>query len=376
MNQEFLDRYFNNSHNFTNQVPNNANNVHSSVPDGRQALQNFDCGNNIMLEPRLQEYLKKLKYYRTNKIIPSVPLEQEFQINDLDKKRVMDFFKGQTDLYNDKKYQMIQKNQRQEFPSKEFRDDPRVPKLNTKRPNDVKNLGMFMPNNSNSHQNYYEGETVPVNHPLDSRDIINNSEFIDEYYPENDSSAVDDFIIGSNNQPDNKYMNIGGDTRNNQMLPNMAGSNDMAPAYPKRSSLQWNPYLEYNYNQAEQIGQQHNNLSPVHDMNESSYMDVKEKRVIPNMKSRRDRPNTTSYQPIPYQGHGAGQGDPDIETCIQFGMPTRTFKSYGYRNPAEHYYDYIEEDMQQPNNVVLPFPRGGVSTRLDNKRRTYNRTVM
>jgi len=34
-------------------------------------------------------------------------------------------------------------------------------------------------------------------------------------------------------------------------------------------------------------------------------------------------------------------------------------KSHGYRNPFEHYFDYIDPELQHPDHVVLPIPRGG-----------------
>jgi hypothetical protein len=48
-------------------------------------------------------------------------------------------------------------------------------------------------------------------------------------------------------------------------------------------------------------------------------------------------------------------------------MPQTTKKSYGYRNPAEHYFQYLDPDIFNPSNTVEPWKRGGVSTRLNNK---------
>lgn len=68
----------------------------------------------------------------------------------------------------------------------------------------------------------------------------------------------------------------------------------------------------------------------------------------------------------------------DILDDMQLGMPYRTTKSYGFDNPFEHYYDYIDEDIQDPTHVVLPFPRGGVSVRGENRsqRKRYEREIM
>lgn len=60
--------------------------------------------------------------------------------------------------------------------------------------------------------------------------------------------------------------------------------------------------------------------------------------------------------------------DADIMNDMILGMPSHTRKSYGYNDSFEHSFDYIDEDIQTPDHVVLPFPRGGISARLENKK--------
>jgi len=38
-------------------------------------------------------------------------------------------------------------------------------------------------------------------------------------------------------------------------------------------------------------------------------------------------------------------------------------KTYGFMNPVDHYYYYINKDIQKPEHIILPFPRGGFLTR-------------
>lgn len=59
--------------------------------------------------------------------------------------------------------------------------------------------------------------------------------------------------------------------------------------------------------------------------------------------------------------------DPDTMNDLQLGMPIRTRKSYGFDDPFEHYFDYVDEDKQLPVHTVMEFPRGGTSARLENK---------
>jgi hypothetical protein len=70
------------------------------------------------------------------------------------------------------------------------------------------------------------------------------------------------------------------------------------------------------------------------------------------------------------QYHSGQQLDPEIMTDLMLGVPSHTKKSYGFNDAFEHSFDYIDNDIQEPNHVVLPFPRGGISARLENKKQT------
>lgn len=53
----------------------------------------------LSLEPRLQEYLIKKKYFKENNINPGVPLEQEYRISPEDKKTLKNYLLGERNLY-------------------------------------------------------------------------------------------------------------------------------------------------------------------------------------------------------------------------------------------------------------------------------------
>jgi len=100
-------------------------------------------------------------------------------------------------------------------------------------------------------------------------------------------------------------------------------------------------------------------------------------RYIHKNKSNRiydDRNPNECINKIREQYHNGEQLDPDIMTDIMLGMPNHTRKSYGFNDPFEHYYDYIDGDVQKPEHVVLPFARGGISARLENKKQV-NRDI-
>ncbi len=72
----------------------------------------------------------------------------------------------------------------------------------------------------------------------------------------------------------------------------------------------------------------------------------------------------------PYTGPGRGIGDVNISDNTRVGLDTRRYnEEYRNINEAEilDRFQFIDKRFQDPNNVVLPFPQGGVQTR-DNKK--------
>src|SRR5438876_302756 len=111
--------YFDSDFNFDNKV----NNLNST-----DKLKNMNCNDDIMLEPRLQEYLKKKKFYKENNIDYCISPEKEFQITSFDKKILKSFLKGKRDIYDNKNYNKMEKNNNKKknlFPSSRFKQDSR-----------------------------------------------------------------------------------------------------------------------------------------------------------------------------------------------------------------------------------------------------------
>src|SRR5438067_2510441 len=102
MNTKKYSQYFDNNFNFNNIVENKYEDINSK--------KNMYCDGDIMLEPRLQEYLKKKKFHKENNIEPCISIEQEFRITLTDKKLLRAFLKGKKDIYNNNKYNLNIKN--------------------------------------------------------------------------------------------------------------------------------------------------------------------------------------------------------------------------------------------------------------------------
>ena len=82
-----------------------------------------------------------------------------------------------------------------------------------------------------------------------------------------------------------------------------------------------------------------------------------------------------------YHGHhigpGKGFGNLNISNDIRYGSSTRLENNEAKLKLEENInsrYDLIDKDFQNPNNLILPFSRGGENTRKSSKNNTINTT--
>jgi hypothetical protein len=95
-------------------------------------------------------------------------------------------------------------------------------------------------------------------------------------------------------------------------------------------------------------------------------MDTCQKRAYPDYRGGEVKAslNTAFYQAIPYRGLGAGMGNIEVNNHIQFGETTRIYTDKKVAGSAiDRFEPLLRDDFQQPDHVVLPFPRGGIDTR-------------
>ena len=161
-----FSQYFDSDFNFNNIV-------YPSKLEMVDKLKYMSCDGNIMLEPRLQEYLKKRKFYKDNDIEPCISPEKEYQITSTDLKILRKYLGGDKNIYETKKFNKLveQKDKKRYFPSKGLRNDPRVPQIE-KQKNKTRetpiNMGMFAPEFGGRH---YENPIRNDNAILDARDF-------------------------------------------------------------------------------------------------------------------------------------------------------------------------------------------------------------
>ncbi len=329
-------KYIDNQFSYSNKV-NNSN---------IKALENVEC-NQVSLEPRLQEYMKKKKLYKDNNIATDIPLEQTYQITKDDIRILRAFFTGRKDMYDQgnaefNELNRVKENKKQFFESKSYRDnDPRVLKPKNNSANQyAKNCGMFVPDEGGS---YYENSSKPINSnsslPLDARDFC--SDFGDDQ--RNRYILSDLSLEGNSNMPSNLSMNA--------CYGNFKSSNK---------------YPSDNYG-----------VDPSD--TRISYDKLGDERIWSG-KNKRTNLNTFGYRLETFNTDNPNnKSHVEKETELLCGTPIHTQKSYGYRNPQEHYFDYIDPQLQHDSTNLYDFmERGGESTRGSNKApaRNYTRGII
>jgi hypothetical protein len=195
----------------------------------------------------------------------------------------------------------------------------------------------------------------------------NNSKHDSQYRVTQD---IDPRKYGSD--PRNKYIvsNLSkkeAEIKNNSGIQMTTGNN----AFSNLSDCQKNNYNLIN-NQDKQHNSNQNGYGKIEkgSFSEKSTMDLENKMVIPKMSHNLNKGlDHSSYRTMPNfrDPKEANKINIDAETAMIRGMPSHTTKSYGYRNPVEHHYQYIDPEFNNPENSVESWMRGGESSRRDNK---------
>ena len=367
-------------------------------------MQNFQCKNGIYLEPRLQEYIKKKMYYKKNRISPVVPLEQEFNISQEDVRRLKALKSGDNDIYNYKtQNKFLDEDEEPKFdfdPDEVYKSDIRYHRFAKKLKRDKD--AMKQRHNHDGLDNDFENAFNPItnfwnenensrlldieNPPnesqrvnlLDSRDFNleidskRNQPFTSKYRCDNPVQSQRMYTIPKQNQYDKHVNHV---NRLPQYQPNMDFQNTY-PVNRSNQSINHNPRLGHIIGNLDSYGNNQNSMNQMNTYQQMSKMDTDHKLVIPNVVSNGKKSlNSSSYRPVPCVGRSEGIRNIDAEGEMRDSLTTRASKSYGYNNPAEHYYDYISNDIQDPDHVVF---NPGVSTRLDNHRvaKQYKREIL
>lgn len=321
--------------------------------------------NKINLEPRLNEYLEKKKYYLENDIDEAIPLEIQYSISDRDKKIIKSYMRGNM-------YPETKKSRQgdfvdptgQTFPSSKFSDDPRYERLKTKMARDRdaqrqrSNYGIVS-NNYDLFRNNNMASAVGN----DRFGMYNMDDLHEEIHrkPQNQNNY---FLMDSRDFVDNPNLlreRKRNTTYNNP--PKIQYNERLRPSRPDTNQRRSNNNYENDINKI--IGNldtyQKRYTTEKNNYNFSSDMDLDTKVVIPNVNARRTS-YENNYTAVPFMT--GNSRDVDMETYIKYGTPSRGSKSVGYDNPFEHQFQFISDDIQDSRHVVMD---RGTATRLYNK---------
>ena len=356
-------------------------------------LEQLYTKSDVKLEPRLYEYLRMRMFNKQNKIEAQPPLEIQYQISNDDLKMIRQFAKGE---YDQKSYR-LPKYEKQTSPFLKI-DDKRVLKAEKQQMNVPVNMNMFAEDDG------WQKITKPTKGRT-YNDVIQNKQYDERkgfnynfsradprhdprIYPGRPQQTKKDSSYKvCNDKPPKMNRNLGpkpkfynaaqhldGDIFKNPGTYNMgslppSNINNSLPGQVDGLLDNTNKYgylaeeheihtelpssfknTEYNYFAEPTIGGM-------------SEMDTINKVVIPQLASNSKQLNVNRFHEIPME---RTMKNVDIEACMVNGMPNHTAKSYGFRNPEEHYFQYIDDNLQHPDNVVFPIPRGGFSSRSDN----------
>lgn len=315
----------------------------------------YDCNknDNLGLEPRLMEYMKKKQFFRENNIDPSL-LEKEFAITKSDLNKIKAYMKGDKEKYSNSHTDMIDYSKAQ-FPSDEFKKDPRMDRIKAKqkRENDAseqrhdygiisKSYDMYRndrPFASASGNDFSKSSFHPNDWFKSSRDEMVERDLQNDFLSSGKSSFSENNTYVNPRSSYNGYLDSHTTISNNshtidEILGKIDSYKKNSEYIPKRE----NP-MDINYNL--------------------------------NIKSRRSTEN--NYKPLPFMSNSnlvdappnGGIRDMDVDSDMRFGItPMRAGKSLGYPSVMEHSFSYITPDIQDPNHVVSD---RGIASRGFNK---------
>jgi hypothetical protein len=309
----------------------------------------YDCekSDEILLEPRLIEYIKKKKYFQENGIDVH-NLERDFGISEMDMLRVRSYLRG--DKKSNTKHEDLIDPTDADFPSAHLKKDTRFERMKVKQ------------------KRTKDAQTQRHNYGLINRgfDMFRDDRPF--------ASAYGDDFRKSDFHPDQWFQNSRKVAENEKMNENVAeiynNKKSLSKSNVYNGSSKVHPKSLYNgYVKSEIKNDPHsvdaiigeldsykNRISKKsNDMHSGSQneMDFDYKIVMPNNRSSNKRECENNYRAVPFM-QGDSIRDIDVDTYMRFGTtPSRGAKSLGYPNPAEHYFGYISNDIQDPNHVVM-----------------------
>ena len=344
------------------------------------------CSGGIMLDPRLRNYIQYRKAYERDGIETGVPLEKMFSITKEDLRTIRKFMKGKRNFYTKDKLSRAKANfvkpTKKKFDNvdEKFRKDPHFKKLQEKMQRN-KDAVAHRHNYSEIHDNYdmYEDNELSDRRMLRMNyqdrmrtpyDKMDKRKKAARRRRQNDENYKNSFLLDSH-EDDLMYDNP------NRIFHPERRSNMV---YHNEPRISMNERLRFT--QGGRGGKKREVNRRRHLVNDiigdiDSYREKIGKHSYSHTRDLDDyedahRPKPETYRSVPAM-YGNGLRDINADTDMRFGVNSRGGKSLGYRNPFEHQFQFIDNDLQHPDHVVND---RGIPTRIYNKsRRKYRREI-
>jgi hypothetical protein len=311
---------------------------------------------NSNLEPRLVEYLKRKKFYEENDITTNnICLEKQYQITKKDIEKINKLNKVNKESNNDRIY--IQKPVKNYDENNDLIDfsktktkfemtnmyDPRLERI-TEKVKKEKEASKYKYNTTNLQRNY----------DMYSRDFSSttSNDFSNEFNLDNIRDELNAPL--KNNYEANSNFNthelISPSSQHQYHNPPVVQRDQRQP-YQRTS--QPDRGIGSGYSKSYRIPE-----TP--SFQKSNTFDIDNKITIPANNCRKNDLNTL-YNEFNTFGN---MKNIDYENYVKYGYPTSKARSLGFENASEHFYQFIDSDIQDPKHVVSDRP---ILTRLDNK---------
>lgn len=311
---------------------------------------------NMSLEPRLVEYLKKKKFYEENNINTDANcMEKQYQItrNDLDK---INKFMNTKEVYTQKSVKNYDEDSDLINPTKsKFKMtnmyDYRLDRINEKVKKE-KEANKYRFNTSNLQKNY----------DMYSRNFSSTTsrDFSNEFNLDN--------IIEDMNKPIRQQYDANPNTNTYELVsPPSVHQYSNPPVIHRDQRL---PYQQINNSILGNGYSKSYNVTETPYVQKSNVFDTVNKMTIPSNNCRKSDLN------VSYGNFSTNNmKNIDYENYMKYGNPTSKARSLGFENASEHFFQFIDKDIQDPKHVVSD---RAIPTRLDNKTvaRSKNRDVM
>lgn len=309
----------------------------------------YDCNMNddLGLEPRLLEYIKKKKFFKENNIEVDF-LDKQFSISKNDLTKIKAFMKSDKKNYIDSHTDMVDMSTAT-FPSSHLQKDTRLERIKAKQKKET---------DANEQRHDYGIISKSYDMYRDDRPF---------------ASACGNDFTKSNFNPNDWFKNskdeISEPNYQDYKLNTVAKSNK--PLYETNTYV--NPKSSYNgYLDSNTIVNSNNGTVDEIIGKLDTYTNTNTQTNTFNKKKEYEN----QYQAVPFMTNNSNlidssnnfnqnNKDVDVDSYMRLGnTPLRAGKTLGYPSVMEHSFSYISSDIQDPNHVVMD---RGIPSRVFNK---------